>query len=859
MGIHGLTTYLRESRSALAHTISFPKQPGHQPPKSTTIVIDGWSFIFELASLAGLHYIYGGEYEAFSRLITQVVTAWRAVGLHVCFVFDGVYPALKFPTLVSRATQTTIQVGLLFFRTSAQARSTPRFLRENSLLPPLSFTVCVQTLRDLVSSSAARVEPPWLEVHFADEEGDPYAVALAARLNAYVVGRDSDFVVLNADGYQGYIPLDEMIWLAESASAAASDAGSVLSSTDGDDDVDPNGFKTVRKSKTRKREAENPLVGRGIIPPAGDTTLALVCNVYSPTALATTLQLPVSLLPLLGALVGNDFTGGVDGAPRHALHALFFERQLTLPQRITRVAGTLRSLLDPDQKRKRKRPIGSVMELIDAAVHALLLRPPDTMGSGELDAIVERIVEATLQYAIPRSDENGLGPGPNRACPCPLHGAGTCRLVDFLSPPRAVADERPEPPINTDRARVGELYVGAYRRGELSPRALDVLSTGTAWPRIALEDPDKESVSKSVARAIRQWGYAVLDAGVGLPAPLAENDQAKENGAVDSDDELVDVVEENSDDEDPLSPLRDALERLDNPAADSARASALSPPTPLRPKVVTEYVRRGTRLAPEEITVPLFSDLLEEFSIAAPESQQEPGRPLPVQLWPEDLRLTFLLRALGSDTLGVRTLHGARLVAVLAVRWVVARMHARADANPTQKEKQSERWTREEVRAFLSAFSWPRANGKARASEPDDVPGESDEPEPEPVPIEERNIQLVTQVSLAGDAVEHFAQLLLLSDLAPNPMLYFSGLRFHTALTLQPNTVTGTSDDDEILSICLEGLESALMTKPTKAKKKRKAGAGGEAPSTAPPLQQGQRRGRAQAGNMYDVLAAMSA
>jgi len=50
-------------------------------------------FIFELASLAGLHYIYGGEYEAFSRLVTQVVTAWRAVGLHVCFVFDGELPA----------------------------------------------------------------------------------------------------------------------------------------------------------------------------------------------------------------------------------------------------------------------------------------------------------------------------------------------------------------------------------------------------------------------------------------------------------------------------------------------------------------------------------------------------------------------------------------------------------------------------------------------------------------------------------------------------------------------------------------------------------------------------------------------
>ncbi|TFY53632.1 hypothetical protein EVJ58_g9348 [Rhodofomes roseus] len=874
MGVHGLTTYLHERRTALAHTISFPKQHDHQPPKSTTIVIDGWSFIFELVSWAGLPYIYGGEYEAFSRLVVEVVVAWKSVGLDVCFVFDGAYPTPKFPTLVSRATQTTIQVGLLFFRTSAQARSTPRFLRENSLLPPLTYTVCVQTLLDLISSSAARDEPRWLEVHFADEEGDPYAVALAARLGAYVVGRDSDFVVLNAEGYQGYIPLDEMVWIAESTSAAASDAGSVLSSTDGDDDLDPSGFKTVRKPKARKREAESSLVGRGIIPPTtSDTALSLVCNVYSPASLATNLQIPVSLLPLLGALVGNDFTGSSDDAvptaslarpstrPRH-MQYMFFERQLTHAQRIARVASTLRSLLGPVsaadspaiQKRKRKRQISSVMELIDAAVNALLLRAPDTTAPGELEAVVERIVEATLQYAIPRADvvfaDTTAGPLWQRPGVCPLHGSDACRLEGFLSPPRRPGasaddrspdDEQPEQHYvrpNLDRSRVGELYMTAYRRGELSP------------PRAGRFEY-RGSVAASRARGPRQGER------IGLPGPPEEETEVDDD-AVDSEDELVDVVEENSDEEDPLSPLRDALERLDHPSdiPNVKPPSSLTQQARPRSKVITEYVRRGTRLAPEEVTVPFFHDLLAEFTIAAPPSEHEPGTSLPIQLWPEELRHTFLLRALGADTPGIRNLHGGRLTAVLAVRWVVQRMHARALENPSQKEKQIERWTREEVRAFLAAFAWPftgDVNGKSKATLPPSEEEETSEStsEPTPVPIEERNIQLVTQVSLAGDAIEQFAQLLLLGELAPNPMRYFSGLRFHTALTSPPSAQTREVD---ILNTTLEDLDEALTTKPTKVKKKRK---GGDA--VAPTPQKGQRRGPAQSGNMYDVLAAMGA
>ncbi|KZT69711.1 PIN domain-like protein [Daedalea quercina L-15889] len=870
MGIHGLTTYLRESRTALAHTIIFPTQNA----KPITIVVDGWSFIFELASWAGLPWIYGGEYEAFSSLLTRVVMAWKDLGLHVCFAFDGAYPALKFPTLVKRATQTTIQVGQLFFRTSGPARSTPRFLRENSLLPPLIYTVCVQTLLDLVSSSAMRDKPPWLEVHFADEEGDPYAVALAARLNAYVVGRDSDYVILNAEGYQGYIPLDEMVWATTSLSATPSDSGSVFSEMDGADDVDGNGFKTVHRSKARRRDTENSFASRGIIPPTfspEEYVLSLICHVYSPASLADHLQIPVSLLPLLGALVGNDFTStSEDAVPSASLHHrnlqyMFFERQLTLSQRITRVASTLRSLLGSAsmadsaavQKRRRRQQIDSVMELVDAAVNVLLLRSPDTMTSGELEAIVERIVEATLQYAIPRNDGSPTSPNV-----CALHGYDPCRLFDLFSHaqgPDVPVDkcsstdedqDLPARPMSFDYFHVRTLYVGAYRHGEFPPRALDVLNTGTFWPRLALEDPDKESVSRSVTRPIRQWGYAVLDAGVGLPVPPEE--EVEEEDTADSDDELVDVVEEDSD-EDPLSPLRDALERLDNPLIGSpeegSQPATLPPSSSRRPKVVMEYVRRGTRLVPEEVTVPFFSDLLKEFAMTAPESQHEPGTPLPIQLWPEDLRLTFFLRALDSDTPRIRELDGVQLTAVLAVRWVVMRMHARAEQNPSQKEKKAERWTREEVQAFFTAFSWSSSD-RAALPEADESTASGGA-----VPIEERNIQLVTQVSLAIDTVEHFAQLLLLGRLAPNPIVGFSGLRFHTALTARNGDLT--SDVEDIMDTCLEGLDSALMTKPSKIKKKRKEGLGSEAMPRLP--QQSQRRGRVPAGNMYDVLAAMNA
>jgi hypothetical protein len=114
---------------------------------------------------------------------------------------QGATPGLKFQTVVSRLTQSHVQPSLLFFRTSPASRSTPRFLHESRIIPPLLYSTCIHALGIVLNKTDA------LEIHYADEEGDPYAVELAGRVGGFVVGNDSDFVVFNSDGYLGYVSL----------------------------------------------------------------------------------------------------------------------------------------------------------------------------------------------------------------------------------------------------------------------------------------------------------------------------------------------------------------------------------------------------------------------------------------------------------------------------------------------------------------------------------------------------------------------------------------------------------------------------------------------------------------------------
>ncbi|KAH0829199.1 hypothetical protein J3R83DRAFT_2748 [Lanmaoa asiatica] len=769
MGVHGLTTFLRENQRVLGKTKQFPL--AHVSGDTiTTIVVDGLSFIFEVYEQSRLPWVYGGEYEAFARCVVQVVEAWIAVGLKVYFVFDGASPDLKIPTMISRLNRTNVQNSLLFFRTSPTSRSTPRFLHENRIIPPLVLLSCVETLKSFAKANSE------LEVHFADEEGDPYAVELAGRLGAYVVGNDSDFVILNSGRYAGYIPLEEMLW---TASLPVNESPSTHEDRE-------DGFQTVM-NKTKKRVNPTPQqTSFGLIPPEETPLSDLVLSVivYTPSTLASHLKLPTTLLPLLASLVGNDFTN----------------KSTTQRNRITRTANTLSSILSAaTQKHKAKHRVGSVMDLIDRTVNALLVRSSSSLATGEIDGIVDRIVNAALQYAIDKYEGDMYGPASLWPTPiCALHGSDTCPLPNLFS--RALSQKQEPGNVNGTAPEDGilmlrSLYLKAFRAGKLQPKVADVLSTGTFWPRIFLDNPDSENVAISIGRPIRSWIYALLEDGVGLPEAPEEKPPAVDGSVSEGDEaeedpnELIDVVEEDSDEEaDLLAPLRGELRRLRGTGEDSAPASATSrsrsrPPAP--PKCVTEYVRRGTRIASEQVRVP---DLAALMTSSGFDGSLDSDAWVPVQLRSLEERVALFLHILGS--------------------------------NVPCCQKRIARPTHGRPRAEMDLANTPSTDFGERHEQAGHTSGKNAN-SPSTMPLTDRNVQLMAQILTAIETIHLLSQVLFLTDKVPANIQVLSGEKFHAYLS-SPTPVPAAAILPGLWDACTASLGDAFALERQQKVKKPK-------------------------------------
>ena len=103
-------------------------------------------------------------------------------------------------------------------------------------------------------------------------------------------------------------------------------------------------FVTVSSAKSRKSSG----MGFGIIPPDRKTGLALSFSAYTPATLASPLKIPATLLPLLGALIGNDFI------PPAKSHPVLFDRHTTPMERIEAVSSAIQRLLSDSLKDIRK-------------------------------------------------------------------------------------------------------------------------------------------------------------------------------------------------------------------------------------------------------------------------------------------------------------------------------------------------------------------------------------------------------------------------------------------------------------------------------------------------------------------------
>ncbi|TDL13798.1 hypothetical protein BD410DRAFT_833243 [Rickenella mellea] len=805
MGVHGLTTFLRENKRSLCTTTTLESRNAAKLAKDTptaspeSLVVDGWSFIYTLHADAGLPWVYGGEYAEFTRLVTAVVEAWIAVGIRPIFVFDGAYPTAKFPTAIRRLQASHISPAQLLFRTSPAARGTPSFLNAsaNKIIPPMLLEATLAGLSAVAAPLSLSAEDGdggdggggrrGIEVHMADGEADTHVVALAARLGARVAGLDSDFAVMTAEGYMGYVPLDELVW--STVTEADPEPRAMDDEVDGDD-----GFTPARTPKSKKRPPKSALE-RGLIPPpflppssppptspntlpsqthTHTQILTLTFPTYTPQTLASHISLPPPLLPLLGALLGNDYT-----SPPH--RALFSRSgRLGPAQRVGWVSGILAGLLQAPpsatgnaannvksnasgkgKEKGRKRP-GSVLELIQFAVAEMIGPNSNVVSAGEQAGIVERIVDGTLMHAInvddihppdretaaAEFDVDGLDAPP---C-CALHTPSTCPLsLSFLSPTPS------SPLLSPDQRPALAQYLRDHNHALLHPLLLDVLTTRTAWPDLGLEDPDR----RSAAREHSDEEDVDVEVLRGALRRLNPDPSSSSSSA----------------DDDPPNDVQEIVQDQDQePTEEKKKTKRL-------PAVITEYIRKGSRIVPEEVVVPSLYDLFDEVGFT-PSSQSSPDisstptpKPIPIILHPTPTRLTALLALQHSNTPPITSLNPEWLRPVLAVRAAV-RAAAESAGDGNGNGGTMERWTRSEAVAGVMAFASPPGVGNGNGN------GNGNENE-KMIPIEPRAIQRTAHLLSALDAVSSLASALRVSDNLPLCVSRFSGMRFHTLLSAQ--------------------------------------------------------------------------
>ena len=710
----------------------------------------------------------------------------------------GPYSELKIPVVAKRIQQGRIDPSNIFFRTSAAARSTPGFLNGIWISSPLAFPTCVAALKE-----------EGVHCHYADGEGDPDCIALAVRHDGYILGNDSDYLIFNAQ-FKGYIPIDELCW------------NETIIAELGYDDCEDDGFQTVRSSKRSK--AYRSGVGRAVIPPKSFESLTV--SIYQPERLAKLLQIGPGLLPLLASLLGNDFTPP-------SLSATFFPRSMSGIERVQRTASVIHEIFHPTKKtRRRNRSLlaaagadvpGRVTALILATVSDLALRD---LSLAEQEDIADSIRESIFQYLVPDDIPSPGGP-----------------FSSLL-------------PASEEQDKVRNLYTRLYREGDLPASIVGCYTTGTMWPLIFLEDPDVKSAPYVVGSPIREWLYAVLANGLD---GVGQEEEEPVHVEMEDEDELIDVKEEdmdwereylNSDDieyvtvgaseistaesqslvysqgeaqeypTDPLTILRNQLESLRvheqgyqhplaapngmmmGPTDESLMSSVVLRPS--GPRFVTEYIRRGQRLAGVQVPVRSLSSLLEESATASSSSSSFAPTPIilsevpainaesnvPIQLHPFSTRLHIFLHALSSNTDRMRRLPSSWTLLAASLRWTIISSSTRGSNTPVKgsgnKISVGAKWTPSEARAFLRACVAPlppptppseelhrgsnknRAkdevdesnvtNGTREASTPTSTPATASHPKE----LSTRSIQLTASVLAALDASLSLGAALLL-------------------------------------------------------------------------------------------------
>ncbi|KAK4047210.1 hypothetical protein OIO90_006273 [Microbotryomycetes sp. JL221] len=243
MGVHGLTTFVRQNSSLRRHVTL----PDERLPPQTALVIDGLAFMFYI----GLHQtLRGGDYIWLTSQLNMYIDYFRRCGLEPEFVFDGPSGSQKHDTVRRRAQQSLDRNIRYMMQLSDEERQLVSEIGKASKLPLLTQGSCVATLKNL-----------GVAVHFAEGEADSPTAELAHRRTGFVASNDSDYFIFPAT-CRGYVPFNNF-------------------------EYGPN-----RSSRLTANVAADEAV--------------LTLGAYVPADLARLLMISPHRLPLFAALLGND-------------------------------------------------------------------------------------------------------------------------------------------------------------------------------------------------------------------------------------------------------------------------------------------------------------------------------------------------------------------------------------------------------------------------------------------------------------------------------------------------------------------------------------------------------------------------
>jgi len=496
----------------------------------------------------------------------------------------GSAPPGKQDTILRRSQQ-QLATARLFYTTSPTSRSGPSFSRQSCILPPFASHTFIHALASL--DVATRFVPLG--------EADGECVILADRLGGYVLGQDSDFLILvGGAGVSsrliGYCPFDMMWWIdGASETQAPSSHGS--------------GWHTASNSRRGPPQRLSTL-----LPPANLTNPQLVMTSFAPQALRQRLRLPASVLPLFASLCGNDYTPP-------AAAEIFFEAGLSAVPKVEKVARTLREqIFWPKSTPPKSGNAGDhAVELVTKVMRKLSIRP--FVNDQALQELVDAIIEATFQYILPIGGE-------------------CCKTYPFCGELDEIGCQSSSSTVKPSRAK--EAYAAAQRRGLLNGITHAWLYPGRVLLWTVLEDPSGPSFKASeILRGVRRraWEIAVEGFG-GLRWPESAKAEEKEEAAGEHTKSSLPPDADLSGETTVATETSSESETLVNDDSPVQKGDSIPVPAVV-PRTIIEYVRQGSsaRIVPHTIEL---------------QPQEEQANPTCLQNL--EVRLRAYLNPLQSDT-----------------------------------------------------------------------------------------------------------------------------------------------------------------------------------------------------------------